>query len=115
MYGIRFEYRGKVFPMPSAEAALEIAGERAEALVKKGRSWVKLDPTREGKASHRPDIVRDSRGRGAVAGQTTAYATVVRCSCREFRSKSNEAPTKGGRQIVEDAFARHLVEVAEAL
>lgn len=115
MYGIQFEFRGTVFPMPSAEAALEIAGSRADVFQMKGKSRTKLDPTREGPESHAPILGRENRGRGAVAGQGPSYSTTLRCACREFRTKSNAAPSQGGRKTVEASFAQHLVEVASAL
>lgn len=113
-FGVRYEYGGKVFRVPSLEAAQHIAGSGAEALSKVGRSWVEVDPG-TGPVTHWPRTGRFAKGLTTIHPRRQLYGVTLRCSCGQFDIKSNEAPANGGKRHVEEQFTLHLAEVAASL
>lgn len=113
-FGVRYEYGGKVFRVPSLEAAQHIAGSEAEALSKVGRSWVEVDPG-TGPVTHWPRIGRFTKGLTTIRPRKKLYGVTLRCSCGQLNIRSNEAPASGGKAYVQDRFTEHLAEVAASL
>lgn len=57
-------------------------------------------------------ITRYNRGRSVIAGPSGSYyGTRGRCSCGEWESRENTAPSKGGRRTIEAAHAAHVLDM----
>lgn len=62
---------------------------------------------------HYPTISRHQLGMTNRRPSRPLYGTTLRCECGNFRTTSNEAPSKGGRQDVLHQWERHAEPVIE--